>query len=135
MATFGEYEAAERCYQHAYDLRDRLSERERFRVLTDYYAGVPDDLNKANGTYEVWQRVYLRDYRPHNDLAYDLELVGQYERDLAESLTANRLDPNVAGPYAHMMFSYAALNRLNDARDVYLEAERRNLGNYPYTIS
>jgi eukaryotic-like serine/threonine-protein kinase len=129
----GEYEAAEHCYQKAYDLRDRLSERERFRVLADYYGGVLGDLNKGNETYEVWQQAYPRDALAHNNLAYNFELVGQYERDLAESLIANRLDPGVVEPYAHLMFSYAALNRLNDARNAYLEAERRNLDNYPYT--
>ena len=129
----GEYEAAEHCYQKAYDLRDRLSERERFRVLGDYYGAVLSDLNKANETFEVWQQAYPRDALAHNNLAYNLELMGQYERDLAESLIANRLDPSAGAPYAHLMISYAALNRLNDARHAYLEAERRNLDNYPYT--
>src|SRR5262249_20628301 len=65
----GEYEAAEHSYQKAYELRDRLSERERFRVLTDYHAGVPRDLNKANETYEVWQQAYPHESLPHNNLA------------------------------------------------------------------
>ena len=129
----GEFEAAEHSYQKAYSLRDRLSERERFLVTADYYGGVLGDLNKANETFEVWQQAYPRDELPHNNLAYNLELAGQYDRELAESLIANRLDPGAAGPYAHLMFSYAALNRLNDARNAYLEAERRNLDNYPYT--
>ncbi len=127
-----EYEAATRCYEKAYALRDRLSEREKFHATADYYGGVIGDLDKAKETYEIWQQAYPRDIIPHNDLAYNFELVGQYERDLSESLIANRLDPSGAAPYAHLMYSYMALNRFEDARKAYQEAERRNPDDYPY---
>ena len=128
-----EYEAANQCYEKAYALRDRLSQREKFHATADYYAGVIGDLDRANETYVIWQQTYPRDVIPHNDLAYNLELLGQYERELSESLVANRLDPDFPEPYPHLMFSYAALNRLEEARKAYKEAERRNPDDYPYT--
>jgi eukaryotic-like serine/threonine-protein kinase len=128
----GEYEAANGCYQKAYDLRERLTEREKLRTVADYYGGVLGDLIKANQTYEIWQQTYPRDAIAHNDFSYNLELVGQYERELTESLIANRLDPSLSAPYAHLMYSYLALNRLGDARTVYKEAEKRGYYDYPY---
>ena len=129
----GEYEAANACYRKAYELRERLTEREKFHATADYYAGVVGDLDKSNETYRIWQQVYPRDAIPHNDLAYNLELTGQYDRELPEAILANRNDPSLAAPYVHLMFAYAAMNRLEDARRAYQQAEDRKLDDYPYT--
>jgi DNA-binding winged helix-turn-helix (wHTH) protein/tetratricopeptide (TPR) repeat protein len=127
----GEYEAANECYRKAYELRERLTEREKLHAIADYYSGVIGDLDRANGTYEIWQQAYPRDAIAHNDLAYNLELVGQYERELLESLTANRIDPSLPAAYVHLMFSYTALNRPDDAVGAYKEAQRHHLDDYP----
>jgi len=129
----GEYEAANGCYRKAYELRERLTERERFHATADYYAGVVGDLDKANETYRIWQQVYPRDAIPHNDLAYNLELTGQYDRELPEAILANHNDPSLAASYVHLMFAYAAMNRLQDAMGTYQQAEDRKLDDYPYT--
>src|SRR5262249_22332913 len=129
----GQYEAANQCFMKAYELRERLTEREKFHVIADYYSAVIGDLDKAEETYEVWQQAYPRDEVAHNDLAYNLELLGWYQKELSESLAANRINPAAAAPYAHLMFSYSALKRLDDSQKAYDQAEARNLDNYPYT--
>jgi DNA-binding winged helix-turn-helix (wHTH) protein/tetratricopeptide (TPR) repeat protein len=129
----GEYQAARDCYQKAYQLRERLTEREQLHATADYYAGVIGDLDKANETYRIWQRAYPRDAIPYNDLAYDLELAGRYEEELAQAQVANRNDPSLAATYVHLMFSYAALGRIEEARGAYRQSIARNLDDYPYT--
>ncbi|HVN45748.1 MAG TPA: winged helix-turn-helix domain-containing protein [Steroidobacteraceae bacterium] len=128
----GEYQAASDCYQKAYQLRERLTEREQLHATADYHAGVVGDLDRANETYRIWQRNYPRDAIPYNDLAYDLELAGQYEQELPQAVRANRNDPSLAAAYVHLMFSYAALGRMEDARGAYRQAIARNLEDYPY---
>ena len=128
----GEYEAASECYRKAYEFRDRLTDREKFHAVADYYGGVIGDLDKSNETYEIWQQYYPHDVIAHNDLAFNLEAMGQYERELSASVRANGIGPNYPEPYAHLMLSNIALNRFEDARKTYQEAERRNLDDYPY---
>jgi DNA-binding winged helix-turn-helix (wHTH) protein/tetratricopeptide (TPR) repeat protein len=128
----GEYRAASDCYQQAYQLRERLTEREQLHATADFYAGVVGDLDKANATYRIWQRTYPRDAIPYNDLAYDLEQAGDYQRELSQAMLANRNDASLAASYVHLMFAYAALGRLAEARDAYGQAVARQLEDYPY---
>jgi hypothetical protein len=45
----------------AYELRGRVSEREKFAISADYYSLVTQDLEKANQQYEQWIHDYPRD--------------------------------------------------------------------------
>jgi DNA-binding winged helix-turn-helix (wHTH) protein/tetratricopeptide (TPR) repeat protein len=128
----GEYEAASDCYRKAYQMRERLTEREQLHATADYYAGVAGDLDRANETYRIWQRAYPRDAIPYNDMAYDLELEGDYPQELRLATLANSNDPSLAAAYVHLMFSYAALGRMDEARSAYRQAAARNLEDYPY---
>ena len=47
----------------AYELREKVSERERFLIEADYYFIATGELEKAAQTYELWQQTYPRDYR------------------------------------------------------------------------
>src|SRR5208282_3194736 len=51
--------------QKAYELRQRVSERERFDITAVFYTGVTGELEKANQTCELWARAYPRDEIPH----------------------------------------------------------------------
>jgi tetratricopeptide (TPR) repeat protein len=48
----------------AYELRDRVSERERYRISTTYYHAVTGELEKATEVYERWSKSYPRDDTP-----------------------------------------------------------------------
>src|SRR6516225_6509336 len=45
----------------AYELREKISERERFDIEALYYLGVTGELEKAAQSYELWQQTYPRD--------------------------------------------------------------------------
>ena len=47
-----------------YELRDRVSERERFYIESHYYQNVTGDLEKARQVYELWTQTYPRDWQP-----------------------------------------------------------------------
>ena len=48
-------------YKRAYELRDRVSPRERFHIEGHYYDSVTGELQKANQTYLDWIQVYPRE--------------------------------------------------------------------------
>jgi tetratricopeptide (TPR) repeat protein len=50
----------------AYDLRARLSEREKLYVESSYYDLVTGDLEKARQTYQLWIQTYPRDSSARN---------------------------------------------------------------------
>ena len=62
--------------QKAYDLRDKVSEREKFRISAAYYLLVTGELEKAIQTYEVWTQTYPLQQRTFRQLGGRLHLSG-----------------------------------------------------------
>ena len=60
--NFGEASSARENLQKAYELRDRVSEREKFHISAYYYNGVTGQLEQANQACELWAQAYPRDY-------------------------------------------------------------------------
>ena len=52
----------------AYELRDRVSDRERFYIEARYHDSVTGDLDQSAKVYETWTQTYPRDYVPWNNL-------------------------------------------------------------------
>jgi tetratricopeptide (TPR) repeat protein/predicted Ser/Thr protein kinase len=111
----------------AYDLRDKVSERERFAIEGFYYLVATGELEKAAQTFELWEQTYPRDFVPYGDLAFIYYGLGNYEKALEESREALRLEPNSASAYGNAGNGYASLNRLDEAEAVYEQAGERKL--------
>ena len=54
-------------------------------------------------------------------------VIGQYEKAVEEAREAVRLNPDFPISYAFLMFSYIALNRLDEAKATYEQALERKL--------
>ena len=102
--------------QKAYDLRERVSEREKLSIEAHYYAHSTGDLEKARQVYELWMQTYPRDEVPPTNLGVIYDNLGQHENALKESREALRLDPEGGLSYANLFDSYLTLDRLEDAR-------------------
>jgi len=113
----------------AYELREHVSEPEKFFVTALYYVGVTGELEKANQTCELWARAYPRDEMPHQVIALNDEYLGRYEKAISENLDAIRLNPDVAVTYSNLMEVYTPLNRLEEAKAAYRKAVDRGLDN------
>jgi DNA-binding winged helix-turn-helix (wHTH) protein len=113
----------------AYQLRDRVSERERLEIYSNYYDSVTGEMEKTIQNDQVWAQTYPRDAGPHNSLAYHYELLGQYEKAAAEASHAIRLFPRGAVDYSNLMEAYIALNRVDDAKNAYQQAIAHGLEN------
>ena len=102
--------------QKAYDLRDKVSEREKFRISASYYLLVTGELEKAIQTYELWSQSYPRNSEPFGNLGVDYTYLGQYEKGIAASLEDLRLNPGSAAAYTNLVGLYPAVNRPDNAK-------------------
>jgi len=111
----------------AYELREKVSERERFSIEAFYYTIATGELEKAVQVYELWQQTYPRDYLPYGNLAFVYDCLGNLEKSLEEARAALRLEPNSENSYGNLGNDYANLNRLDEAEAVYKQAQERKL--------
>ena len=98
----------------AYQLRDRVSEREKLRISANYFLAT-GEVDKEAQTYELWIANYPRDSVPHGDLGADYVNIGQYNEALAEFQETLRLAPDNVSNYATLGSTYLILNRLDKA--------------------
>lgn len=111
-------------FTKAFELRERVSEREKFTISANYYQHVVGDLDKTLETLELWKQTYPRDWQPHTDLALVYNGVGQHEKALEEAKEAIRLTQN-ASPYSQLAQAFARLNRFEEAKATFEEVLAR----------
>jgi len=130
-SNLGETTLASENTKKAYELRERVSEREKFYIESHYYQYVTGNLEKARQAYELWAQTYPRDLVPPSNLGVIYENLGEYDKALAESREALRLDPGSGASYANLVARYLYLNRLQEARATADEAQAKNLDSPP----
>ena len=113
--------------KRAYELRERVSEREKFYIESHYFDNVTGNKEKAHQTYELWAQTYPRDFAPPSNLGHIYNELGQYDKALVEYREAHRLNPAAALGYATLFFAYLDLNRFEEARTTAEEAQAKKL--------
>ncbi|HEU4401971.1 MAG TPA: protein kinase, partial [Candidatus Polarisedimenticolia bacterium] len=101
--------------RRAFELRDRVSEPERFGIMSHYY-GMTGEIDKAVETHKLWSQTYPRAQPPHNDLGEIYKSFGQWDKALEENEKAIQLNPNYAAFYTNMAETLIALDRLEEAK-------------------
>jgi serine/threonine protein kinase/tetratricopeptide (TPR) repeat protein len=124
--NLGQASLAAENIKKAYALRDRVSEREKYRISALYYENVTGELEQATQVYELWAKSYPQDSVPPNNLGYIYAQLGQYEKALTACQEAQRLGLNAIG-YSNLAGGYLTLNRLDDAHKMIEEAQQHNL--------
>jgi eukaryotic-like serine/threonine-protein kinase len=128
--TVGQYDLAVENYKKAYDLRDKVSERERFYIETVYYSFVTGELDKAIETYRQWIQVYPADATAHGNLGVAYLTLGRHEKAVIEAEASVRLSPSGIG-YGNLMNDYLTLDRWAEARDAFRQARALNVDSWP----
>jgi serine/threonine protein kinase/Tfp pilus assembly protein PilF len=124
-SNINQFEMAAPTISKAYDLRSRVSERERFYIESHYYLNVTGEYDKAIQIYQMWQQAYPSDAVPYVNLGALYTVVGEHEKNLDEQRQVLRVDPSVEYGYANMAIAYINLNQFASAKDVLMDAKKR----------
>jgi tetratricopeptide (TPR) repeat protein len=125
--SLGESRLAEANLKKAYDLRERVSEREKYRISDYYYDLSAGDTEKALQVCESWVANYPQDAVARGSLSGLYETLGRWEKAVAQEEEGQHLRPNDARSYSALAHDYLALNRLSDARSTIRQAQERKL--------
>jgi serine/threonine protein kinase/Tfp pilus assembly protein PilF len=132
-STLGETVLAARSATRAWQLRDRVSDRERFFIDFIYERQVTGNLEAAYQTLESWLRTYPRGETPANALSLlgglSTHGTGRFERAIETSLKQIAIDPGFGLSYENLAQSYFLLNRFDEAEPVLQRAADRKLEN------
>jgi len=110
-----------------YELREKVSQRERLYLESHYYHYVTGELEKAVQLYELWRQIYPRDWVPHTNLVAVYAELGKYERALKEAREELLLDQSNEEIYGDLAGSYLNLNRLAEAEAVLKQADEHKV--------
>ena len=124
-SNLGETGVSNEYFTKAYTLRDRVSDRERFRIEGDYYLFVTGDTEKAHQTYEQWVQAYPRDFIAYTDLGLIYMGLAQWDKAVATTMEAKRLNPDDQVSSSNLVDDYTFANRLDEAKSAYEQAIRQ----------
>jgi eukaryotic-like serine/threonine-protein kinase len=113
-SNLGQRELALKYATKAYELRDRVTERERLRISTSYFR-TTGETEKSLLAYEEWISSYPRDPVPHLNLGVTFADIGQHEKALSEIKQSLEIAPDFL-VYSNLGFTYLCLNRLDEAQ-------------------
>jgi eukaryotic-like serine/threonine-protein kinase len=125
--NMGEKELASQNTRRAYELRAKVSEREKYYIESHYFDFVTGDLEKSRQVYETWTQMYPREQIPPLNLGVLYQNLGQYEKALAQFKQALKLNPNDVLSYGNLVGVLVNLNRLKEAKAAADEALAKKL--------
>jgi serine/threonine protein kinase len=126
--AMGETASARDSLTKAYQLRNRVSDSERFFIDANYYRSVTGDLSAGFRTLQLWAQMYPRDQFPHSLMAggFGVQL-GRFDNAVNEAKIAISLDPDNSFNYINEIFALICLNRFDEAAQFLDKADERKL--------
>jgi tetratricopeptide (TPR) repeat protein len=126
----GDHDRAVECFTRAYDLREEVSERERYLIAANYES-LLENYEEAAQHLKVLVRLYPDDVEAHQALALAYDAVGNPRGAIVELREVLRLDPYAAQAYGQLGLFLAYVNESEEALEVLATAADRGLGS-PY---
>jgi DNA-binding winged helix-turn-helix (wHTH) protein/tetratricopeptide (TPR) repeat protein len=114
-------------FRMAYDLRDRVSERERFYIEAHYHEAVTGDWLRARQVYELWAQTYPRDDIAHFNLSNVYLQLAQFDKAHEQANASLRLLPGDCLSSANVLGALLGANRLDEAAAFGNELHGKNL--------
>ncbi len=122
----GEDTPSSEALRKAYELRDRVSERERYYIESHYEGNVTGDLEKSRQIYDAWAESYPRDDVPPTNLGVIYSLTGKYPKALPEAQASFQLDSGALG-YTNLIGSYISVDKFEEAETLVKQAEANRI--------
>jgi tetratricopeptide (TPR) repeat protein len=126
-ANTGSFREAPAHSRRAFELRDRVSERERFFLSWRYYVDAEQAWDDALTLARSWTTTYPREAFAFNSLGLALAAFGDHAAAVPAFREAIRLDFRFVPPHGNLIGSLIALGRLDEARTLLAEARQRRL--------
>jgi tetratricopeptide (TPR) repeat protein len=115
----GKNELSRESMKRAYELRDRVSDREKFYITSHYEHFYTGNLEKAVSIYELWRQTYPGDAGPIDlNLGVIYQQLGDFDKALSSYQEASRLQPDSQLVSSQMMGLYLTMGRLDEARSI-----------------
>ena len=119
----------------AYQLRNRVSDAEKFFLTVSYHLRVTGNLDAAQKACQLWAQTYPREPNPHvflENMIYPV--LGKHEEAIEEGNAAIALDPDYVFPYFGLAASHLYLGQLDAAENVWQRATEHKLA-LPYSAA
>jgi tetratricopeptide (TPR) repeat protein len=126
-ANTGQSALAPQYSEKAFELRDRVSEREKFFISWRYYRDATQDNEKALELARLWTATYPREAFAFNALGSALIRYGEFAPAAEALRQCLRLDPKFAPAYSNLAAALMALGQYDEARTVLTEESSRKL--------
>ncbi len=114
-------------YKKAYDLRNRVSQKERLSIEALYYFAGIGDQEKAIRSYTEFIQTYPEAGRAHTNLAVSYILLGQYEKSVNEARDSIRLLGDNITDYNNLLLDFNAMNLPDKAKTAFDDARSHKL--------
>lgn len=123
----------------AFELRENVSQREKWLIEGSYYYYVLGDLTKARRSFELMARLYPDSQYAHNSVAAIVESLGDFQTGLGEYQQALNLPPRTSYLYRDVADTYLILDRIEAAmaevREAHAAGLDTNLASVAYSIA
>jgi eukaryotic-like serine/threonine-protein kinase len=129
-AAYGSIGLSDRGSQYvrkAYDLRERVSDRERLVIETFYEDNITGNTEAARNAYQLWMKVYPDNLDAPTELANDDTVLGDYGYALALYKKVVSAYPRSALSYSNLAAGYMYLDRLDEVHATAQEAAAHHL--------
>jgi DNA-binding winged helix-turn-helix (wHTH) protein/tRNA A-37 threonylcarbamoyl transferase component Bud32/tetratricopeptide (TPR) repeat protein len=124
----GNTELSAASYTRAYQLRDRLTEKDRMSTEIDYYGRVTGDWEKEYSTVLRFLEIFPRDVLGHANLRAAFVHLGQRDRAADEAVETARLRPS-SYYFGSAIQSIRFASRFNEAKSWLAKADALKLDN------
>jgi len=111
----------------AYDLRDRVSEREKLYITAHYEHNALGNLEAGRKAYELWVQTYPNDQVPAMNLGVIYGQLGEFEKQVTQDQAVLQANPNSGLAYSNLITSYLQVNRLDEAKATAQQAQAHQL--------
>ena len=118
MATSAQADEARKMTARAYELRQKVSEAERYYIEARYYTTVEPDMQKALDVYRVWLATYPNDYTALANSALLHKQQGDREEAIRKLELATRWRPINRSGWTNLGQTYFEARQFDDARRV-----------------
>ena len=121
-ANLGQNEESKKMTTRAYELRDRVSDAERYYIEARYYTTVGNDAQKALDVYKVWLATYPNDYTALTNAALLHKQQGDRDEAIRKLELATSMAPDQPLGFTNLGQTYFEAAQYEEAKRAYESA-------------